>query len=302
MEKALIISYLQEKNIKFYLDFPIYELSSFEVGGLADVFVAPSTLNELCEILIFLNRYNFKYSIIGNCTNTFFSDNAYNGVIVSTKQLNKVEINGNIISAMCGALISDCSILAINRSLSGLEFACGIPGTVGGALFMNSSAFNHSVSDIVLESKVFNLKSGKTSVLTSKEHLFDKKQSIFSLNRENVLLETKFLLSIEKNKNLVYTKTRENVFKRIYSQPIEFGNCGSAFKRPKNYYASKLIDQAKLKGTKIGGAEVSKKHAGFIVNSDNATSKNILDLMGLIKSRVYDEFHVSLEEEILFME
>ena len=222
------------------------------------------------------------------------------GVLIFTSYLNKISIDNDVMSAECGAKITDCSVVASINGLAGLEFACGIPGSVGGAVFMNCSAFEKSISDVILCAEVYDISLKKRFSMSCKEQEFNLKDSIFSKNKNLVLIKSSFILKKHPSKeitdlNISYVK------KRLLSQPLEWGSCGSAFKRPKNGYASRLIDSAGLKGLKCGGAQVSSKHAGFVINHANATSTDVCELLSKIKSRVYEQFATLLEEEIIYV-
>ncbi|MBO5374068.1 MAG: UDP-N-acetylmuramate dehydrogenase [Clostridia bacterium] len=300
MKYKALIEYAKEREVKYIRDFSTAQLSSFELGGRARVALFPSTIKSFCEILSYMTDNEVKFFVAGNCTNSFFLDEEYDGVIISTRKLNKIEIVDSKLIAMCGALITDCSIEAMKFGFSGMEFLCGIPGSVGGSIFMNSSAYEKSISEILITSTVYNIKTKEVIALNFSEHHFDKKQSVFSKNKNLILLSATFGL-VEKKISEIREEMIEISAKRINSQPLNFGSCGSVFKRPKNSYASKLIDELGLKGFKIGGAEISKKHAGFIINSDNAKSSDVLNLIEEIKTRVLIKFGIPLEQEIIFL-
>ena len=300
MRKDLLTEILDDLKIEAIENYPTYKLSSFEIGGIAKIAVFPKNSGEFCKILSFLKDEREKFAVIGNCTNTFFDDCGYNGTVISTKFMNRIFVKDDTITADCGALISDCAVLAMNNHLSGIEFVCGIPGSVGGAIYMNASAFGDSVSKVVTKSTVFDQNSKEIRIMSAEEHDFNSKQSIFSKNKNLIVLSTEFKLS-KANKEEIKSTLEEIIKKRIRSQPLDIGNCGSTFKRPDGFFASKLIDEVGAKGMRVGGATVSAKHAGFIVNSDNATAIDVLTLIEMIKTRVYDEFGISLEEEVIFL-
>ena len=296
-----VFKFLTTNSIRYEVDYPTFKLSSFELGGNAKIVAFPSEIQELCDLLSFLRDSGIRFYLLGRCTNTFFSENGFDGVIVSTTLLDKVFCENNLICATCGALITDLSLLALKNSLSDMEFCLGIPGSVGGAMCMNASAFDMSISDIVLESDVFDVSTGKRFVISREEHLFERKRSIFSKDTNLVLLKTKFILE-EQDKSSIYAKMRQIALKRISSQPLDKGSCGSAFKRPIGGYASKLIDDANLKGFRVGNVAVSQKHAGFVVNLGCGKSYEIIELNSLIKEKVLKEFGITLEEEFIFVE
>lgn len=296
-----VFRFLIANEIKYEVDYPTFKLSSFELGGKAKIVVFPSEIQDLCNLLCFLRDKDIRFYLLGRCTNTFFSENGFDGVVISTAFLDKSCCDGNIICATCGALITDLSVAAMKNGLTGMEFCLGIPGSVGGAINMNASAFDKSISDVVLRSEVFDIVSAKRFTISQKEHLFKKKSSVFSKNSSLVLLKTEFLLE-KQEKSSVYEKMRQIALRRISSQPLDKGSCGSTFKRPINGYASKLIDEARLKGLRVGNVAISQKHAGFIVNLGGGKSHDVIKLSTIAKERVLTEFGIDLEEEFIFVE
>lgn len=301
MELTDLIFAFKDTNVDFYENYEISKINSFEIGNVAKLVAFPNDIDAFIEISTCLYQSNIKYCIVGKGTNILFSDQFYNGVIISTERLNEISIKNDILVAMCGATVTDCALFALENCFGGLEFYCGIPGSVGGAVFMNAGAFDSKTSDVLLRSLVLDLKSKTVFSMEYEDHRFAEKTSVFTDNKSLVILSTEFKLLHSYNIEF-YLKAIRYVSKRIRSQPLDLGSAGSSFKRPINAYASKLIDDAKLKGLKIGGAEISSKHAGFIVNYNNATSEDVLRLIEIIRKKVFDEFHVTLDEEILFIE
>lgn len=295
-----LINLADSLNIKYEKAAKTSCLVSFRTGGTATVVVYPSSVEQLVKILECIFKNGYRYFIIGNGTNTYFTDNNYDGIVICTKLINKITINDNLVYSECGALINDCALVACNKSLSGLEFSYGIPGTVGGCLCMNASAFDKSMSNVVLNSVVFDMKSNDVITLSYDKHLFSDKKSAFT-NGDYILLKSIFKLTYD-DKSLISSRMIANHKKREASQPLDMPNAGSVFKRPRNGYASRLIDEAGLKGLTIGGAMVSNKHAGFIVNTGNATSNDINDLVHIIQKIIYEKYGIKLEKEIIFVE
>ncbi len=287
-------------NVKIEIRAKTSSIVSFKVGGTASVVAYPSTIEQFVKVLECISLKQYKFYIIGNGTNTFFTDFHYDGIIICTRLLNEITIKDDIMFAQCGALINDCATASCNSSLSGLEFAYGIPGTVGGALCMNASAFCESISSVVCESTVYDMNSRKKLNLRYAEHKFTDKHSVF-MNGNFVLLLSKFKLNVGYREH-IKSKMSYNLEKRMKLQPLDMPSAGSAFKRPKGDFASRLIDDAGLKGLSVGGAMVSNKHAGFIVNTGNATSKDINDLMSIIQRTVFEKNGIMLEKEIIFVE
>lgn len=294
-----VISFLDEKEIAYLTNQKTADFVSIKIGGVADLIVFPSSVAALCSLLGYLQENKEKFFILGNGTNTYFSDEKYEGVVIVTTHINKIKVFENKIIAQCGASLEECCNVALNNSLTGLEFAYGIPGSVGGAVYMNASAFECSVSNIVNKSTVYSLSKNEIQVLELTEHEFDIKKSVFN-NGDLIVLESVFNLSYG-DEEQIKAKMQQNRNKRLMSQPLSFPSAGSTFKRPKDGYASVLIDKAGLKGYKVGGAEVSTKHAGFIINTNNATSCELQALIEYVKERVYQSFGVLLNEEIIFV-
>lgn len=296
-----IVDYLSCNGVSFEQNYSTSKLSFLEIGGPARLVAFPKSKYELCKLLNKLTHKAIKFMVIGNCSNVFFSSFGYDGVVISTRLLNEIHISGNSIEALCGALVTDCAVLSMSFGLSDLEFLCGIPGSVGGAVYMNSCAYDGKISSVVAECEAYDILENKIINLTNEELCFSDKKSIFSGDPNLIILSVKFKLKNE-NINLIKKRMLEISLKRIKSQPLELGNCGSTFKRPLNLYASKIIDDLNLKGLSIGGAMVSKKHAGFIVNFNTASSKDVVELIEKIREEALDKLGVLLEQEIIFVE
>jgi UDP-N-acetylmuramate dehydrogenase len=296
-----IVSYLKEKEIFYELEKDIKELVSFKVGGYADIVIYPSKIEQIKGIIDNLNSNQIKYFVLGNGTNTYFSDNGYKGAIISTKLLNKAFIDDNRLIAQCGCKIHDCAIMACESNLTGMEFTYGLPGCIGGCIYMNASAFNKDMSNIVEITRVLDIHTGEITELNSEEHKYGMKYSVFMDRKEYFILEAVFKLSGGEHL-AIKNQMNEYLEKRINSQPLDLPSAGSVFKRPLVGFSSKYIDDAGLKGKRIGDAMVSHKHAGFIVNMGNASSKDINDLIHYIKEDVYKKYGVMLEEEIIYIE
>ena len=300
MDLTKLINLCDKINVDYKINAKTADICSFKVGNNASVIVIPNSISKLTQILDLVLENNYKYVIIGNGTNVYFCDN-YDGIVILTKQINEITLFDNIITAECGVSITDCASLALNNSLEGLEFAYGIPGTVGGAIYINASAFGSSVSNIVLESLVYDLKTRKIKTISNEEHEYKVKESIFSKEKRYILLSTKFLLKSGELQN-IKEKMNQYLNRRKETQPLNLPSAGSVFVKPKDAFASQLIDEAGLKGYRIGGAEVSKKHAGFIVNVSGATASDINCLIEHIKSVIKSKNNIELKEEIIYIE
>ena len=237
--------------------------------------------------------------MIGNASNVLFDSGYIDALIIFTRDMKSCKADETKIIAECGCSLSALSVAARNASLSGLEFTYGIPGTLGGAVYMNAGAYGGEISDILLESTVYNVKDGKISTLSQKDHMFSYRKSIFS-NKELILISS--TLSMKKGEKEVISRTMsENMKKRTEKQPLEFPSAGSAFKRPQGMFAAELIEKSELKGFSVNDAQISDKHAGFIINRGNATSDDVLLLINKTINTVKEKFGVVLEPEIIYI-
>ncbi|UGB32070.1 UDP-N-acetylmuramate dehydrogenase [Metabacillus sp. B2-18] len=292
--KSLLKDVLETKNIKFYE--PIKKYTFTKLGGEADILITPSTHEQIQLIYKKAKENKVPITIIGNGTNLIVKDSGIEGLVISLKKLNEVKVKDRVITAQAGANIIDVSRMALNEKLSGLEFACGIPGTVGGALCMNAGAYGGQISDVLKKALVLT-ESGELLVLEKEALLLGYRKSIVSQNNY-VVLQAEFELQYGQY-DQIKGKMDENTRLREQKQPLEYPSCGSVFKRPPGYYAGKLIQDSGLQGLRIGGAEVSRKHAGFIVNVDHATAKDYVELIQVIKKTVKEKYGVDLETEVI---
>lgn len=301
MDCRVLTDYLEQNKVYYEKNAKTSSLVSFRIGGTADIVIYPGTEGEFSEILRISNENGYKYAILGNGTNSYFCDGNYGGAVIVTSRLNRIYTDGNTLVAQCGASLSECAKTALKEGLCGMEFLFGIPGSTGGAVYMNASAFGSSVSDIISESKVFDVKKNEIYVIGAKDHDYDIKRSVFSKNKNLVVIESKFHLC-KGDSAKIRTRMSDFLMRRSATQPLDFPSAGSVFKRPRELYASKLIDEAGLKGLTLGGASVSRKHAGFIINVKDATANDLLKLIEIIKIVVERKSGVVLEEEIIYME
>ena len=272
--------------------------TSFKIGGDADVFIYVNNIESLKIILSLITTENIPYFIIGNGTNLLVADDGFRGVVLNLQHgLKNIEINKeeNIIYCEAGVPLNKVCVCALQNNLSGLEFAWGIPGTCGGALSMNAGAYGSDISNVIESSKHLT-PSGTTETLSKNELNLSYRKSIFS-DKPFIISSMKFKLH-KANEKDIRAKMYENISKRKSKQPLEYPNAGSIFKRPKGYFAGALIEQSGFKGKFVGGAMVSPKHSGFIINTGKATASDVSNLIYLIKDKVYKEFGVILECEI----
>ncbi len=270
---------------------------SFRVGGDADCFVICRNKAELAAVLSYLTERDVPHFLVGNGSNLLFSDNGYRGVIVHLDgDFKDARVEGTKVIAGSGKLLSGVSALAAENSLAGMEFAGGIPGSIGGAVFMNAGAYGGEMKDIV----------SRVHLMTpdgKKEYVRDGKDMNFAYRHSGIQSTGEIVLQVElaltpDNQEEIRRRMDELTEKRVSKQPVNFPSAGSTFKRPVGGYAAALIEEAGLKGTSVGGAEVSEKHSGFIINKGGATASDVLDLMELVANRVYENSGIRLEPEV----
>lgn len=274
--------------------------TTMRVGGPCDCIVFPDEISKIKEVIDFCKNENITFFVIGNGSNLLVKDEGIHGVVIKLgHKFGKIELDGEYILAYAGATMPTLSQLAKKNSLKGLEFACGIPGTIGGGVKMNAGAYGSQISDILYEVTYMDEKE-EIKTIKNKDCSFGYRKSIFTINPNYVILSAKFKLE-RGNIDEIENKMKENSLARKAKQPLEYPNFGSVFKRPEGYFVGKLVDDAGLRGYKIGGAQVSTKHTGFIVNVDNATCKDVLDLIGYVQTTVYNKFNVKLTPEVIII-
>lgn len=271
---------------------------TFRTGGSADYFVTVRSTDELSEMIGYLRKEKVPYYIMGNGSNLLFEDQGYRGVVVKIGRFtDDIRVSGCFIRAGAGVLLSQAAQAAYEHSLTGMEFAAGIPGTVGGAVVMNAGAYGGEIKDIIVCAKAVNEK-GRIITLTGEELQLGYRHSIVTDSENKLIItEAEFRLA-PGDKTAIRAQMDELARRRREKQPLEYPSAGSTFKRPEGYFAGKLIQDAGMKGFSVGGAQVSEKHSGFIINRENATTEDILTLIRTVQDRVYDKFGVRLEMEV----
>ena len=301
MSKAsTLYSRLKALNIECKELVPMSNHTSMQVGGVAPVVAFVKSAEELITAVREAKNNFVRYTVIGNGTNVIFDDAGFDGLVIITSQMNKISIDNNVIKADCGASMTRLAVAAQRAGLSGLEFAYGIPGTIGGGVVMNAGAFGGNISDVVISSICFDTKNNTIKKIDMDEHEFKYRESIYSKNPDLIVLAAMMKLNPDSIESII-TRMNNNLQTRKEKQPIELPSAGSVFKRPVGYYAGELIEKSGLKGYRIGGAEVSQKHAGFIVNRENATASDVMHLVQHIKSTVSSNYAVELECEIKYI-
>ena len=277
-------------------DEPMSSHCTFRAGGTAKYYVIPDEYKKVRDVLRLCVEENIPYYVIGNGSNLLVQDDGFDGVIIEIDSaLAKIEINGNEIVAKAGAKLSKIAVKALNESLTGFEFAHGIPGNLGGAVMMNAGAYGGEMKDVLKWVKVLD-NNGEMKTLKAEELELGYRTSII-VKEKMIVLEACIELH-EGNRDEIEMHMKELMAKRKEKQPLEYPSAGSTFKRPEGYFAGKLIQDAGLKGYRVGGAMVSEKHSGFVINYDNATATDIINLMKDVRKKVYEEFQVTLEPEV----
>ncbi len=299
MEKYKQLENIVSKDrIKYNVSMKNY--TTVKVGGPCDAIIFPNSIDEIKEIVSYCKKQNLKFYIIGNGSNLLVKDEGIHALLIKiNSKFSDVKIDGDTIITMAGATMPYVSQIAKKNSLCGFEFACGIPGTIGGGIKMNAGAYNGQISDI-LEDVTYIDDKLNIKKISNKDCMFGYRKSIFIDNPEYIILSATFRLN-KGSKEEIENKMKENSKLRKEKQPLEYPNFGSVFKRPKGYFVGKLISDAGLRGYKIGGAQVSTKHTGFIINTGNATCNDIIELIKHIQSTVYDKFNVKLETEVIII-
>lgn len=283
---------LEKSNIK--VNEPMSKHTSFKVGGNADYFVKAQTVEQVVNVKKYAEENNIPLYVIGNGSNILVTDRGIRGIVLKI-DLQKIEINEEEVTVGAGVKVMALAQKLLSEELTGFEELSGIPGTIGGAIRMNAGAYGKEIKDICIQTTYLD-ENNNIKILKNNEQDFSYRHSIFE-DKKYIILETK--LKLEKGKKEeIKGKMEELSAERKEKQPWEYPSAGSTFKRKEGVITAKLIDECGLKGHSIGGAEVSEKHAGFVINKGNATAKDILDLIEYIKKNVYEKFNIEIEEEI----
>ena len=289
-----LLNILNKEDI--FVDEPMKNHISFKVGGPADFLVKPRNVEQLKDLLSLLNKEHIPYLIVGNGSNLLVRDGGIRGVVIKiSDNFNEFKIEGNTVYAQSGALLSFMGKAALKESLTGFEFAAGIPGTLGGAVAMNAGAYGGEMKDIVKSVTVMDY-DGNIFELSNEQMEFSYRNSI--INKKNYIVLSAIIELKEGNFEEIRESMRELTKSRVTKQPLNLPSAGSTFKRPEGYFAAKLIEDSGLKGLTLRGAQVSDKHSGFVVNLGNATARDILDLIYIVKNIVNSKFGIMLDEEV----
>ena len=285
---------IDEKRI--YTDEPMKKHTTFRVGGNADFFVIPKTVEEVKQTIMLCVEQDMPYYILGNGSNLLVGDKGYRGVVIQIyKEMNNIFVDGQKIKVQAGVLLSKIGSVALEAGLTGFEFAAGIPGTMGGAVVMNAGAYGGEMKDVLEEVTVLT-KEGEVLIL-SKEQLDMGYRTSVVAKKDYIVLKATIALELG-DRDAIKARMDELKVQRTTKQPLEFPSAGSTFKRPEGYFAGKLIQDAGLRGFQVGGAQVSEKHCGFVINKGDATAADIVELMKQVSERVKEKFGVELEPEV----
>ena len=278
---------------------PMARHTTFRIGGPADYFIELGNVDEIKAAVGICQEENLPWFVLGRGSNLLVSDQGYRGVILSIyKNFQNIDIQGEILTVQAGTLLTTLSGKALDASLSGIEFASGIPGTVGGAVVMNAGAYGGEMKDIVRQVTVLD-QEGVVRTLTGEEMQFGYRTSL-AKKKGYIVLEA--ILELKPGeKEQIREKMQTLKAKRIEKQPLEYPSAGSTFKRPEGYFAGKLIMDAGLRGARVGDGQVSEKHCGFVVNTGHATAADVRELMRQIQEKVQEQFGVRLEPEVRFL-
>ena len=294
----------KEENI--LRDEPMCRHTTFRVGGPADYFVEPGSESVLKELLLLCRETETPFFILGNGSNLLVSDEGYRGVMISLRGFDEIsfregestEAGKTIMTAGCGVLLSKAAMQAAERGLTGFEFAGGIPGTLGGAVTMNAGAYGGEIRDVILSARVMT-KAGDVRELSVEELDLSYRHSIIQ-EKDLIVLSADFAFA-HGDEEQIKEQMRQLNTQRREKQPLEYGSAGSTFKRPEGYFAGKLIQDAGLKGYTVGGAQVSEKHSGFVVNRGGATAEEVAFLIKQVQKKVMKQFNVMMQPEVRFV-
>ncbi len=295
MEKFL--NFLKQNNINFALNEPMKNHTSFKIGGNADIFISPKNINECSDVILECNNEKIPYIIVGRGSNLLVRDEGIKGVVISiSNSFSEIKaLSDTVLCCQAGASLASVCSFALENSLTGMEFAYGIPGNIGGAIYMNAGAYGGEMKDIVVSCEYLD-QNGKLQTISAEELDFSYRHSFFS--DKNYIIVSVTLELKKGNAEEIKEKMTDILKRRKEKQPLEFPSAGSTFKRPEGSYASLLVDECGLKGMRVGDAQVSEKHAGFIINRANATAKDVLELIEKVQTIVKEKTGYYLEPEV----
>ena len=273
--------------------------TSYKVGGICKIMVFPKNIESLVKLIRYLDKEKIKYIVLGNGSNTLFSDDVFDGVVIKLDEFNTIKERGNMLVCGAGCQLMKVALSSCRKAMSGLEFATGIPGTVGGAIYMNAGAYKSDMGYIVKRIKVLT-PDYRVITMVNSELEFHYRTSFLKTHKNYICLEATIMLKKGK-KEAIEELVKMRRERRLESQPLEYPSAGSVFRNPNNDFAGRLIEELGYKGLIRGGAMVSQKHANFIINYKNATAKDIKELITFIKKQVRDRYNIDLKVEQEFV-
>ncbi|MGX7244606.1 UDP-N-acetylmuramate dehydrogenase [Enterococcus quebecensis] len=293
MNKIEMINELTDITLLF--DEPLMNFTFTKTGGPVDVLAFPKSKDEVITLVEYCRNHEIPWLVLGNASNLIVRDGGIRGMVIMLENMKQVSVSGNQIIVEAGAKLIDTTYVALDKNLTGFEFACGIPGSVGGAVYMNAGAYGGEITDIFTSVEVL-LADGTVKTLSNEEMQFSYRHSAIQ-EMHCIVLEATFTLATG-NHEEIKEKMDELTELRESKQPLEYPSCGSVFKRPEGHFTGKLIQDAGLQGLKWGGAQISEKHAGFIVNIDHATATDYVELIAHIQEVIKEKYDVALETEV----
>ena len=282
-------------EIAILVDEPLMNYTFTKTGGPADFLAFPKNATEVRDMVLYCKEENMPWLILGNASNLIVKDGGIRGLVIMLSDMTAITVEEGLLTAEAGAKLIDATYVALDHSLTGFEFACGIPGSVGGAVFMNAGAYDGEIQTIFESCDVL-LADGSIQTYTKEDMDFAYRHTAIQ-ELQAIILRARFRL-VKGDYDQIKARMAELTELRQLKQPLEYPSCGSVFKRPVGHYTGKLIQDAGLQGLKWGGAQISEKHAGFIVNVDNATATDYLELIAYIQKTILEKFGVTLETEV----
>ncbi len=291
-----VLNCFKEHDVEYKRNFKLSSLSSVKTGGIADFAAFPKKRAEFISLINFCEDCNIKYKIVGNATNILFSDEGFHGIVIFTKRLSEISCAGALSLADCGASLASVIYRMARNNYGGMEALSGIPASVGGAVFNNAGAYGDDISNSLLFAELYSLEDRKFIVADNSKLMLSYRKSV--LQKGKYILLSACFAFIGRSESEVLTNMRKYREKRRAAQPHAYPSLGSVFKRHEGFPVARAIDELGLKGRIIGGAQISEKHAGFIINRGGASSRDIKDLIALVKKDVYASYGFLPEEEI----
>ncbi len=299
MNYTRAVTHLAAEKIEYGENMPLAPYTSFRIGGAARLAVFPRCIGDAVRTFNILREDNIPVTVLGNGTNVLVADEGYDGAVVILSGMREFSVDGEYITADAGVSVTYLASVAAKNSLSGLEFAYGIPGSVGGGIYMNAGAYGGELSQVVVRSCYYDLDTGEFGTIEGDAHEFAYRHSIYT-DSKKVILSAKMKLSYGEKSEIEATMA-DYMTRRRDKQPLELPSAGSTFKRGNGFITAQKIDEAGLKGRRVGGAEVSEKHAGFIVNRGGATAGDVLSLIEIVKDEIKKQFGLDIECEVRYI-